>query len=234
MFRNLTTAIVLAFSISVLCAAQNSNTSTTSTRERTTTSQTTTTQPQKPASSSTKEGTKSTTTSGQTTKSKQTTTGKNGSPAAAAQDPTSGGVTAAFNALVDGIRHANLKEVTSVYWDSPQLVLFNSNGTVTRGWDQLRANRESSYPNLKDVKLDVRDVKVQMLGRDGAVVTCLWTQSQTVKGAPESASGRMTLVFRRVGNAWKVVHLHTSPDMPDPSRILPSEQAEKPVTTPKP
>jgi ketosteroid isomerase-like protein len=230
MFRNLTTAIVFAFSISVLCAAQNSNTST---RERTTTSQTTT-QPQKPAaSSSTKEGTKSTTTSGQTTKSKRTTTGQAGSPAAA-QDPTSGGVTAAFNALVDGIRHANVKEVTSVYWDSPQLVLFNSNGTVTKGWDQLRANRESSYPNLKDVKLDVRDVKVQMLGRDGAVVTCLWTQSQTVKGAPESASGRMTLVFRRVGNAWKVVHLHTSPDMPDPSRILTSEQAEKPVTTPKP
>jgi hypothetical protein len=94
----------------------------------------------------------------------------------------------------------------------------------------MHSNRESSYPNLKDVKLDVKDVRVKMLGRDGALVTCLWTQSQTVKGVPESASGRMTLVFSRVGNAWKIVHLHTSPDAPDSSRVLSSEDGEKTPT----
>lgn len=147
----------------------------------------------------------------------------------ASNEPTSKDVLAAFNTLLDGIRSANVDVVTGVYWNSPQLVLFNNNGTVTKGWEQMRKNRESSYPNLKDVKLTERDVRVQMLGRDGAVVTCLWTQSQIYKETPETATGRMTIVFRRIGTAWKAVHLHTSPDAPDPSRVLPSEQ-----TTPTP
>jgi ketosteroid isomerase-like protein len=149
-------------------------------------------------------------------------------------DATSKGVLAAFNALLDGIRRADVDAVTGIYWNSPQLILFNNNGTVTKGWEQMRENRASSYPEMKDVKLEVRDVRVQMLGRDGAIVTCLWTQSQTFRGTPESATGRMTLAFRRVGGAWKAIHLHTSPDRPDPSRLLPSEQTERQTPTPTP
>jgi len=149
-------------------------------------------------------------------------------PATAA--PGSSAVVAAFDHLIDGIRKADVKAVTSVYWNSPKLSLFNNNGTVTKGWEQLRLNRESSYKDIKDVKLDVRDLAVTMLGRDGAVVTCLWSQSQTYKGTPEAATGRMTLVFKRVGTDWKVIHLHTSPDKEDPSRVLPSEQTSEEAT----
>lgn len=149
-----------------------------------------------------------------------------------AETPGSQGVIAAFNALINGIRHADVRAVTSVYLNSPRLILFNSNGTVTKGWEQLRRNRESAYRDAKDVKLDVRDLSITMLGRDGAVVSCLWTQSQTYKGTPETATGRMTLVFKRAGKDWKAIHLHTSPDRPDPSRVLPSEQV--PAATPSP
>lgn len=143
---------------------------------------------------------------------------------AATETPGSQSVIAAFNALINGIRHADAKAVTSIYLESPRLILFNSNGTVTKGWEQLRRNRESSYPDMKDVKLDIRDLSITMLGRDGAVVSCLWTQSQTFRGQPETATGRMTLVFKRVGKDWKAIHLHTSPDRADPTRVLPSEQ----------
>ena len=151
---------------------------------------------------------------------------------AASEAPGSAGVVAAFNALVEGIRNANVKMVTGVYLNSPRLLLFNNNGTVTRSWEQLKKNRESSYPQLKDVKLDVKDVQITMLGRDGALVTCLWNQSQTYQDTPETASGRMTLVFKRVGKDWKAVHLHTSPDKPDPSRVMPSEQVPTAAPTP--
>ncbi len=134
------------------------------------------------------------------------------------------GVLAAFDKIIDGIKRSNVDLYMGGYWNSPTLVLFNYNGSVTKGWDQLKKNRESSFPQSKDVKLDIRDRHVTMLGRDGAVVTCLWTQSQTFKGEPDTASGRMTLVFKRVGNDWKAVHLHTSPDKPDASRIPASEQ----------
>lgn len=142
-------------------------------------------------------------------------------------------VLAAFDKLTAGIEHASVKEVMDVYWNSPQLNLFNYNGTVTKGWEQVRKNRESSYPQIKNVKLQIRDKAVHMLGRDGAIVTCLWTQSQTYKGTPETVSGRMTLVFKRVGTAWKAIHLHSSPDMPDPSRVPASEQVQ-PAASPTP
>ena len=87
------------------------------------------------------------------------------------------GVLAAFDKIIEGIRRSNVDLYTSGYWNSPSLILFNYNGTVTKGWEQLRKNRESSFPESKDVKLDIRDRHVVMLGRDGAVVSCLWTQT---------------------------------------------------------
>ena len=145
-----------------------------------------------------------------------------------------GSVLAAFNALLEGIRHADVKTVTNAYQNSPGLVLFNNNGTVTRGWEQLKANREASYPDLKDVKLDIRDLHVTMLGRDAALITCQWTQSQRFRGAPETASGRMTIAFRRIGTQWKAFHLHTSPDKPAATSIMPSEQTPAAVPSPTP
>jgi SnoaL-like domain len=212
------------FIITLMCAlalavvAQNANSSTT-TRQRTSAAT-----PKTPAQSAQEAGTPQ----AAPTPAPRTTGRRTGTQTA----PSAKDVLAAFNTLLDGIRNANVDVVTGVYWNSPQLVLFNNNGTVTKGWEQMRKNRESSYPNLKDVKLVERDVRVQMLGRDGAIVTCLWTQSQTYKELPETATGRMTIVFRRIGTVWKAVHLHTSPDAPDPSRVLPSEQAT-PQPTPK-
>lgn len=220
MLKRLFFIITLTGALATVSLAQNSNSSTTS-RPRTS----------DPSVSPARIVEEPLPTQAKPTPTPRTAAGKRA--AASKTDPTLKEVRAAFDALLDGIRKADVDIVTGIYWNSPQLVLFNNNGTVTRGWDQMRKNRESSYPNLKDVKLTERDVRVQMLGRDGAVVTCLWTQSQTYKDVPETASGRMTIVFRHIGTAWKAVHLHTSPDAPDPSRLLPSEQAT-PTATPKP
>ncbi|MEJ7711335.1 MAG: AtzH-like domain-containing protein [Pyrinomonadaceae bacterium] len=141
-----------------------------------------------------------------------------------AESSSAEGVIAALDALVDGIQRSDVEAVMKLYWSSPQLTIFNNNGTVTRTWDQLHSNRASAYPNAKDVKLDIRNRNVQMIGRDGAVVTCQRAQTQFYRSNPESASGRLTLVFRRIGPAWKIVHTHTSPDAPEPSRLMSSER----------
>jgi uncharacterized protein (TIGR02246 family) len=148
-------------------------------------------------------------------------TGARATPADAAQARA---VREAFDSLVDGIRRADAEAVAALYWNSPQLLVFNNNGTVTRSWEQARSNRESLYAKVSDVKLDVRDVRVKTLGPSAAVVTCLWEQSQTAEGQPERATGRLTIVYQKVGAAWKIVHTHTSPDKPNPSNLLPSER----------
>ncbi len=194
------------------------------TTRRTTT--TTTTPAPAPAPATQQTTTTTTTTTPARSRARRTTAAQSAANAGATE------VRAAFDKLLDGIRAANVEQVMGVYWNSPQLIIFNNNGTVTRTWEQVRSNRESSYPQASDVSLDVRNVNVRMLGRDGAIVSALWTQSQTYKGAPESATGRMTVVFQKVGAEWKAVHTHTSPDAPDPSRLLPSERATPATVTP--
>lgn len=220
MFKRVLRSVYFALAVSAAAHGQNANSSTTA-RPRTT--NTNASVPAAPARSPARQTPRT-----PAPPSAQTP------PAPASQVPGSAAVLAAFNSLLNGIRHADAKAVTAVYWNSQRLILFNNNGTVTRGWEQVRKNRESSYPDVKEVKLDVHDVSVIMLGRDGAVVSCLWSQAQTYKGTPETATGRMTLVFRRMGQDWKAVHLHTSPDKPDPSRVLPSEQTPTPTPTPIP
>jgi len=225
MSRQLVLISLFAF-VTATAVAQNTNSSTTSRPRATGTNTNRSADPPKP---------KVTQQAPKTPPTARTAPAKpKGVTAQAAQAPGADTVLAAFERLLIGIRKADVKAVSGVYWNSPSLILFNNNGTVTRGWEQMRKNRESSYPDIKDVKLEVRDLAVTMLGRDGAVIDCLWTQSQTYKDVPETATGRMTLVFKRVGKDWKAVHLHTSPDKQDPSRVLPSEQPASPAASPTP
>ncbi|MBX3293053.1 MAG: nuclear transport factor 2 family protein [Acidobacteria bacterium] len=131
----------------------------------------------------------------------------------------------AFDRLIEGIRQVDAEKVMSSYEKSDRLLIFNNNGTATIGWENVRSNVESSYAKITNVTLEVTGVRVEMLGKNFAYVSCKWTQQQENDGKPESAAGRMTLVYKLVGKEWKVTHRHTSPDRPDPSRpVFPSER----------
>lgn len=134
-------------------------------------------------------------------------------------------VEAVFNRLVEGIKQVDANKVMSVYDNNDRILFFNNNGTATIGWENMKKNRESLYADTKNVSLDITGLHIEMLGKDAAYATCKWKQQQEYKGKLESASGRMTLIFRKIGSDWKIVHPHTSPDNPDASRpVLPSER----------
>ncbi|MDQ3322991.1 MAG: nuclear transport factor 2 family protein [Acidobacteriota bacterium] len=138
------------------------------------------------------------------------------------------GVRAAFDRLIEGIKQADADKVMSVYQNSDNILFFNNNGSATIGWENMKKNREASYPKTKNVTLDVTGLRVEMLGKDAAYVTNKWKQTQEYDGNLESASGRMSLVFKQIGKDWKVVHLHTSPDNPPASRpVFPSERESR-------
>lgn len=218
MLKRLFIALALACALASVGFAQNANTS----RPRTSNTQTAPPQSIEEAGTQTEPKPQPTPARGSTGRGRR----------AAGNEPSKTDVLAVLNSLIAGIEATNVEAVTGAYWNSPQLAIYNSNGTVTRGWEQMRKNVESSYAKLKDVNVEMRDVRTQMLGRDGALISFLWTQSQTYNDTPETATGRTTLVLRRIGTAWKIVHRHTSPEGPDPSRILPSERTT-PTPTPK-
>lgn len=137
-------------------------------------------------------------------------------------------VRAAFDRLVEGIKTADAAKVMSVYNNSADILFFNNNGSVTRGWETMKANREATYKNVANVSLEPTGVRVEILGNGAAYLTCKWKQQQEYNGKLETASGRMTLVFKLIGKDWKVVHLHTSPDNPDATRpVLNSDKEMK-------
>ena len=142
-------------------------------------------------------------------------------------DPTNG-VHAAFDRLVEGITQVDVDKVMSVYEKSDRLLIFNNNGSATGGWENVKNNVTESYAKLDNVTLEITGLRIEMIGTTGAYVTCKWKQSQENEGKPETASGRMTLVFKLIGKDWKVVHRHTSPDNPGPSRpVFPSERQDQ-------
>jgi len=138
-------------------------------------------------------------------------------------DPAKG-VHDAFDRLVDGIKQVDADKVMRVYDNSPRLLIYNNNGTATLGWDNVKANVTALYAKTANVTLDITGLRIELLGATAASLTCKWKQSQEYSGKLETASGRMTLVFKLVGKDWKIIHRHTSPDKPDPSLLMPSER----------
>ncbi len=157
------------------------------------------------------------------------TWGAFGQKAVAAKVDPAKGVRDAFDRLVEGIEQVDAAKVMSVYEKGDRILFFNNNGSATIGWENMKENRESLYEKTKTVNIDVTGLRIEMLGRNAAYVTCKWKQSQEFDGKLENASGRMTLVFKLIGKDWKIVHLHTSPDNPPASRPVLDSEREKPT-----
>jgi ketosteroid isomerase-like protein len=148
-----------------------------------------------------------------------------GQKAAVAKADPAKDVREVFDRLIEGIKQVDVDKVMGVYEKSDRLLIFNNNGTATIGWENIKANVTSSYAKVTNVTLDVTGLRVELLGKTAAYVTCKWKQTQENDGKLESASGRMTLVFKLIGKEWKIVHRHTSPDNPGPTRpVMPSER----------
>lgn len=148
-----------------------------------------------------------------------------GQKAAATRADPAKNVREAFDRLIEGIKQVDADKVMAAYDKTDRILIFNNNGTATIGWDNIKANVTASYAKVSNVTLDVTGVRVEMLGKSSAYLSCKWTQRQESDGKLENASGRMTLVFRLVRNDWKIIHRHTSPDNPGPTRpVLSSER----------
>lgn len=116
-------------------------------------------------------------------------------------------IKAVLDRQVEAWNNHDLEGFMSGYWQSDDLT-FYSGGSNVSGWkttlDRYR-NRYQSAGNEMG-HLDFSDVRIEMLGSTGAFVRGHWR----LKMAASEPGGLFTLVFRRMGNGWKIVHDHTS------------------------
>src|ERR1043165_7390583 len=136
--------LALTCALAVYGSAQNSNSSkTTTTRTRTTTTKKSATGGPETGAQQTEE----------TPAKKSSATQSKRAPAKS--DPTSKDVLTTFNALLEGIRHTDVNAVTGAYWNSPQLTIYNSNGSVTKGWAQMHSNVESAQTPIEGGLIEI-------------------------------------------------------------------------------
>ena len=152
---------------------------------------------------------------------------RSGSAAVARAKAIEKEINTAFETLVNGITQVDADKVMTVYHNDPRTLFFNYNGTATIGWDNMNANRKASYAKRRNVTLEVTGLRIEVLSPTSAYVSCKWKQTQEYEGELEQSTGRMTLVFKKWGKDWKIMHLHTSPDsFPSEVVIPPSEKTD--------
>jgi beta-aspartyl-peptidase (threonine type) len=92
------------------------------------------------------------------------------------------------------------------YWKSEDLT-FSSGGKLTRTWRGTLENYKERYPSRGDMgKLSFINLEVTLLGAEAALVLGEWQLSRE----SQDLGGNFTLVFRRLGDKWVIVHDHTS------------------------
>ena len=77
------------------------------------------------------------------------------------------------------------------------------------GFDECVEAEIADSTSLKNLKLDADDVKIDVFG-DVAVLTEYFHLSHTVDDEPETINARVTLVFLKTVNGWKIVHEHVT------------------------
>jgi ketosteroid isomerase-like protein len=94
------------------------------------------------------------------------------------------------------------------YWNSAELTFF-SGAKQTAGWQATLDRYKATYqsPGHEMGKLEFSGLRIEMLGADAAFVRGAWGLTLSDGKTPH---GVFTLVFRKFGDGWKIVHDHTS------------------------
>ena len=113
-----------------------------------------------------------------------------------------------LTAQQDAWNRHDLDAFMSGYWNSPELTFF-SGAKETRGWQATLERYRATYnsPGHAMGKLDFSDLRIEMLGPEAAFVRGAWHLTMPEGKNPQ---GRFTLIFRKFGDGWKIVHDHTS------------------------
>jgi ketosteroid isomerase-like protein len=133
-------------------------------------------------------------------------------PGGAAPDPAAETTEAAIRALLDAQvaawNRGDLEGFMIGYWNSPDLV-FQAGAETTRGWQATldRYRKRYSGEGREMGRLEFTGVEVQVLGPESAFARGGWRLAMKDGSRP---GGLFTLVLKRLGSDWRIVHDHTS------------------------
>lgn len=101
----------------------------------------------------------------------------------------------------------DLDKFMATYWNSDQLT-FCSGGKTTTGWQATLDNYRKSYATPEKMgRLNFDGLEVSMIESKSALVLGRWHLRME---DDSKRDGNFTLVVKKIGNNWKIIHDHSS------------------------
>ena len=113
-----------------------------------------------------------------------------------------------WNAQVDAWNRGDLDAFMAGYWNSPDLVFF-SNRTETRGWQQTLDRYRASYKaeGRQMGALDFPQLEFKVLGPEAVLARGRWRLKMP---DGKESSGMTSVTFQKRPEGWRIVHDHSS------------------------
>jgi uncharacterized protein (TIGR02246 family) len=124
-----------------------------------------------------------------------------------AGDPTAD-VRAIWAAQVEAWNRGDLDGFMAGYWNSPDLVFF-SNKTETRGWQQTLERYRASYKaeGRQMGTLDFPQLEFKVLGPEAVLARGQWRLKMP---DGKESTGMTSVTFQKRPEGWRIVHDHSS------------------------
>lgn len=99
----------------------------------------------------------------------------------------------------------DLESFMQGYWQSSETTFSGANGTL-RGWQAVHDRYVHQYGNRALMgQVQFSNLEVNMLGSSAALVVGQWKLQRS-----QPVGGVFSLVFRKMGGRWYIIHDHTS------------------------
>lgn len=87
-------------------------------------------------------------------------------------------------------------------------------GRITRGWDTIRMQVDEGIGSPFNAKMTLGVVDVEVLGSAHALAVAPFSATISTPQGEIQVHGALTLVVEKSGGAWKVLHEHSSVQVP--------------------
>jgi uncharacterized protein (TIGR02246 family) len=112
--------------------------------------------------------------------------------------------------FTEGMSQKDIERVMSCFWNSPDLIFVNFDGTVFRGFDNVRKAFEQLFTQSESLSLVIDEVSHIRQGESVFAVGTATYEMKTKEGISQRMTERWTDVRRKVDGRWVYVldHAH--------------------------
>ncbi len=106
--------------------------------------------------------------------------------------------------MIKDYEKANVESIMKYYWDSPDFIVINFDGTLSN-YQSFKKNIEEQYKNMVSMKIVTAKEEFRFINKDNVLYVWNGTGDGKMKdGGAITFNEGMTMGFQKITNEWKV------------------------------